>query len=261
MQLAANVSWLYRHLDEAERFAAAAADGFEAVEILMPYAQTPAWYDQQLRAAGVALVLINTPTGAGPGRLGWAAVPGAEAEFAAAFAQARAVAQATGCGRIHVMAGAATASPQAERDRVLRHNLERALRWSETDGLLLTLEPLNRTDMPGYHYHWPEHAVAVLREFASPRLRLQFDYYHVVMEGLDAMATVRACAPWIGHVQIAGAQGRYEPELARDGLLEAVAALPGLGYDSWLGCEHQPRTTPAEGLRWCEPLRQRGVVR
>lgn len=51
MQLSANLSWLYRHLDWSERFQAAVADGFQGVEILLPYDYAPAWYAQQLQAA------------------------------------------------------------------------------------------------------------------------------------------------------------------------------------------------------------------
>lgn len=260
MQLAANLSWLYRHLDEPARFEAAAADGFEGVEILMPYAQPPAWYAAELRAAGLQLVLFNTPLGAGPGRIGWAAVPGAEAEFAASFAQVRAVAEATGCRRVHLMAGVVAGVPEADWQSVFRRNVQQALRWAEADGLVLCLEALNRADNPGYAYYLPEQVLPFLREFNSPHLRMQFDYYHCAKEDLPFEATVRECAPWIGHTQIAGRDGRYEPDLANPQLLEAVALLPELGYDSWLGCEYQARHTPAQGLVWCRPLHERGVL-
>lgn len=261
MQLSANLSWLYRHLDWSERFEAAARDGFKGAEILAPYEQSPEWYAQRLRDAGLALALINTPAGEGRGRLGWAAIPGAQAEFIQAFDRARAVAQATGCRRIHVMAGHVEGLPRADCLQALHRNLEHALALAEHDGLVLTLEALNRADMPGYFYHLPEQVVEVLRRFESPRLRLQFDYYHCVKERLDAPQSTADCAPWIGHVQIAGADAnRNEPDLNQHGLLESVAALPGLGYDGWLGCEYQPRTVPAENLSWCQPLRDQGVL-
>ena len=74
MRLSANLTWLYHDLDWARRFGAAAADGFAAAEILLPYDQPPQWYAAQLRAAGLELTLFNTPIGAGQGRLGWAAI-------------------------------------------------------------------------------------------------------------------------------------------------------------------------------------------
>src|SRR5690606_9901652 len=143
----------------------------------------------------------------------------------------------------------------------LHRNLEYALALADQDDLVLTLEALNRSDVPGYFYHTPEQVIQVLSRFDSPRLRLQFDYYHCVKEGLDPRSCVAACAPWIGHAQIAGDDGRHEPDLQQHGLLAAVAALPDLGYDSWLGCEYQPRALAADGLAWCLPLRELGVLR
>ena len=218
------------------------------------------WYARHLQAHGLELALINTPIEPGPGRLGLAAVPGAEADFRRGFDRARAVAGVTGCRRIHVMAGHVADLDAAACRATLLRNLAHALELAEQDQLTLTLEALNRTDMPGYCYHLPSQAIEILAHFDSPHLRLQFDCYHCVKEELDLPREVQAAAPWIGHVQIAGAPDRHEPDLLRDGLLEAVAALPALGYDSWLGCEYQPRHGAAEGLGWCEPLRRRGVL-
>lgn len=260
MRLAANLNWMYRDLAEPERFAAAARDGWRFVEIQLPYAQSPQWYAGQLNRHALDLVLINTPIEAGAGHLGVAALPGAETAFAHGFDRARAVADATGCRRIHVMAGA-VAGVAADRWRAtLRRNLERAVEHARRDRLTLTLEALNRIDMPGYAYHWPSQVTEILASIDCAELRLQFDCYHVVKEGLDLLRELRAAAAWIGHVQIAGAPERHEPALERDGLLEAVSALPTLGYDGWLGCEYAPAAGVADGLIWCEPLRQRGVL-
>lgn len=260
MQLAANLSWLYRHLDWSERFQAAAHDGFRGVEILLPYDYPPAWYAHYLREAELTLVLINTPIGQDQGSLGWAAIPGAQKQFQQSFDSARAVAQATGCRRIHMMAGYTQDLPHDACISTMQHNLDYALALADRDDLVLTLEALNRSDMPGYFYHQPEQAINILRSYNSPRLRLQFDYYHCMKEQLDILASVAACGPWIGHVQIAGVDGRHEPDLSQHSLLEGVSALPVMGYNSWLGCEYQPRTVPADNLIWCQPLRNQGIL-
>ena len=260
MRLAANLSWLYPQLPWEQRFAAARQDGFDAVEILLPYDHPPAWYAAQLREHGLTLALFNTPIAPEAGRLGLAAIPGAQAQFRDAFARARAVAEATGCRRVHCMAGATAAFDAADCQHTLRQNLEHALALAEQDDLTLTLEPLNRIDVPDYFYHRPDEAVPVLQHFRSPRLRLQFDYYHCARESLDLQQAVRDAAPWIGHVQIAGAPVRCEPDLSAAGWLDAVAALPAHGYDSWLSCEYRPRTTAGDGLHWCQPLRDRRVL-
>lgn len=261
MRLAANLTWLYAHLPLAERFDAAARDGFEAVEVLLPYDATPAWYAAAARQAGLQWALFNTPVGEGPGRLGWAAVPGAEAEFAQVFARALAVADATGCRSIHVMAGHVAAHDPAACQATLLANLEHALREAEPRGLTLCLEALNRQDMPGYHYHLPEQTLAIVQHFDTPSLQLQLDFYHCVKEGLDPRAVVQRAAGRIGHAQIAGAPDRYEPDLAQHHLLDGLALLHASGYDGYLGCEYRPRALPAAGLGWAAPAREQGWIR
>ena len=260
MQLAANLSWMYPQLPWEQRFAAARQDGFDAVEILLPYEYEPAWYADRLREQGLTLALFNTPIDADAGRMGLAAIPGAHDAFRGAFDRALAVADATGCRRIHCMAGNTAALDPIACGQAMLHNLEYALGLAEPDGLTLTLEPLNRIDAPDYFYHRPQEAILVLQHLRSPNLRLQFDYYHCARESLNLLQTVHQVTPWIGHVQIAGAPVRCEPDLAAEGWLAAVAALPALGYNSWLSCEYKPRSTAAEGLAWCQPLRDQGLL-
>lgn len=260
MKLAANLSWLYPHMAWDQRFAAARHDGFDAVEILLPYDHAPAWYADQLRAHDLTLALFNTPIGPDAASMGLAAIPGAQAQFRRGFDQARAVAQATGCRRIHCMAGAIAGLERAACRKTLLQNLDHALALAQRDGLTLTLEPLNRLDAPDYFYHQPAEAVSILQQFQSPALRLQFDYYHCARESLHLLQAVRDAAPWIGHVQIAGAPVRNEPDLSGADWLDAVALLPTIGYDGWLSCEYAPRSTAAEGLHWCQPLRDRGLL-
>ena len=258
MQLAANLTWLYAHLPLAQRFDAAAQDGFSAVEILLPYDEPAAWYAHALRASGLQLALFNTPVSEGAGRLGLAAVPGAQQQFRSDFAQALDLAQATGGRCLHVMAGHVAEHAWADCGDTLLDNLDHALPLAQAQGVQLSLEALNRSDMPGYFYHLPEQALAIVRHFNSPWLRLQFDFYHCVKEGLDVRAEVKLAAGWVGHAQIAGAPDRYEPDLTQDHLLQGLRQLHQSGYDGWLGCEYRPRSLPAAGLPWCDVPRLEG---
>ena len=98
-QFAANLSLMYTELPFLERFAAAASDGFSAVEYLFPYAFAPAELAARLRANGLRQVLFNAPP-AGlertamasaweQGARGTAALPGCEAEFRGGVLEAR----------------------------------------------------------------------------------------------------------------------------------------------------------------------------
>lgn len=258
VQLAANLSWLYPGESPEQRFAAAARDGFGAVEILQPYDHDADWHARALDRHRLKAVLINTPVAEGRGRWGLAAIPGAETAFRAGFARALDVASAIGCPRIHVMAGDVSGLDPAQCRWALLANVDAALELAVPRGIGLSLEPLNRIDAPGYFYAQPEQALAVVRRFDTPWLTLQFDFYHCVREALDAPAEAERAAPWVGHLQIAGAPERCEPDLQRDRLLDALGALVAGGYAGWIGCEYRPRGGVAQGLGWCEPLRERG---
>lgn len=62
-RFAANLSMLYNDLDFLDRFAAAARDGFAAVEYLFPYAYAPEQLAALLQQQGLQQVLFNAPPG------------------------------------------------------------------------------------------------------------------------------------------------------------------------------------------------------
>ena len=62
-RFAANLSMLYPEHPFLERFAAAAADGFEAVEYLFPYEYSPQELRQRLNDNGLVQALFNAPPG------------------------------------------------------------------------------------------------------------------------------------------------------------------------------------------------------
>jgi hydroxypyruvate isomerase len=252
MKLAANISLLYTELPMLERIAAAARDGFEGVEVLFPYDVEPAVLRQGLDDAGLPLVLINTPLGAA-GALGLAAVAGAEPLFREALQRALDVASATACPSIHVMAGRPT---EAGWQGTLIDNLRWAATLASERGIVLTLEPLNHLDMPGYAYQRPAQVVALLQQIDQPNVRLQFDLFHVAREGLDAVQELAAFSPWIHHVQIADAPDRTQPDLAKPEVRRPLTALVALPYTGWLGLEYKPQGATAGSLAWREPLRE-----
>src|SRR5437588_552181 len=89
---AANLAYLFTERPFIERFGAAAAAGFEAVELQLPYDQAPSAVRAELDRHGLIMLGINTPPGRAPGgEVGVAAIPGREAEFAALFHQAQIV--------------------------------------------------------------------------------------------------------------------------------------------------------------------------
>jgi len=267
-RFAANLSWLYTELPFAQRFEAAARDGFKAVEILSPYAWPAAELKALLAAHGLELVLLNTPpagTDAAGIERAWASaergtacLPGREAEFDAGLALALDCARALDCPRVHVMAGVLPAGAEREALQPLYvANLRRAAAQAARDGIELLIEPINGRDIPGYFLNRQDHAHEIVEAVGAPNLKVQMDLYHCqVVEG-DVATKLRRHLPGgrVGHIQVAGVPARGEPDAGELHYPYLFDLLDELGYAGWVGCEYRPARGAApgattDGLGW-----------
>lgn len=251
-RFAANLSMMYQEHAFLDRFAAAAADGFRAVEFLFPYAHPAAEVAARLRGAGVANVLFNFPPGNwDAGERGMAAIPGREAEFAATVAKALQYAMALDCPRLHVMAGI----PAKDADRAACRatyvaNLRLAAAAAAKSGREVLIEPINTRDMPGYFLNRQDEAHRIREEVGAPNLKVQLDLYHCqIMEG-DLAAKIRRDIAHVGHVQVAGVPERHEPDRGEVNFPFLFDLLDEVGYRGWIGCEYRPRAGSSAGLGW-----------
>lgn len=274
-QFAANLNWLYAELPFDQRFEAAARDGFRAVELMSPYSCPAAELKALLAANALELVLLNAPPGgtdaasieaawALPGCRGTACLPGHEAEFAAGFALALDYARQLDCPRIHVMAGVLPGGlPREAAQAVYAGNLRRAVARAAAVGVEVLIEPINTRDIPGYFLNRQDHAHEIIRQVGAANLKVQMDLYHCqVVEG-DLAMKLRRYLPTgrIGHIQIAGAPGRNEPDVGEINYPYLFALLDELGYGGWVGCEYKPVRGPApgatsHGLGWLAEARR-----
>ena len=125
---AANLTMLYNEHDFIDRFAAAAADGFAAVEYLFPYAYKKELLAEQLEEHRLTQALHNMPAGDwAAGERGIACIPGREEEFRAGVVSAIEYATALGCRRVNCLAGIPPKGvPAVEARRTFVENLEHA---------------------------------------------------------------------------------------------------------------------------------------
>lgn len=259
-RFAANLSWLYTDRPFLDRFAAAAADGFEAVECLFPYEHPPEAVQERLRAHGLVLALINLPPGDwSAGERGLAALPGRQEDFRAALEQALAYAGATGCRLVHAMAGVAPRGVPPDRvHRTYVDNLRHAARRAAQEGVTVTIEPINARDMPGYHLQYQQQAHDVVAEVGEPALAVQMDLYHCqIMEG-DLTRRLQRHLPGVAHLQIAGVPDRAEPDRGEVHYPWIFEQLDRLGYRGFVGCEYRPRGDTSAGLGWLRRWRAGG---
>ncbi|MEK0100396.1 2-oxo-tetronate isomerase, partial [Streptomyces sp. A475] len=253
-RFAANLSTLYPEHDFLDRFAAAAADGFEAVEYLFPYAYEATELRRRLDAHGLRQVLFNAPPGDwDAGERGIAALPGREAEVREGVDRALEYAAALDCPRVHMMAGLVpqNADPAPYRATYLS-NLAHAAERAATAGVDILIEPINGRDMPGYFLNRQADAHTIVKEVGTPNLKVQLDLYHCqIVEG-DLTATLRRDLPTgrVAHLQIAGVPDRHEPDAGELNLRHLMSVVDELGFDGWIGCEYFPKAGTSEGLGW-----------
>jgi hydroxypyruvate isomerase len=237
----ANLTLLFTELPFLERFAAAKAAGFEAVEVLFPYDDPAPQILDRLDATRLPLALINCPPpNYAGGPRGFAAIPGQEDRFRSDFRRAARYAATLDARHLHVMAGAAE-GPEA------RAAFVRNLAWAAgaAPTLSLTIEPINRGDMPGYFLSDYALALDILREVGAPNLRLQFDAYHAQRITGDVPGTWEAVRAQVAHVQVAGYEGRHEPDDPA-----FLLRLDADGYKGWVSGEYVPRGRTEDGLGW-----------
>ena len=261
-QFAANLSMMYVEHPFLERFGAAAADGFTAVEYLFPV-RAPAQPNlpRGWPSTGCSQVLFNAPPGQfEAGERGIACLPGREDEFRRGWLeQALPYAAALRCPRVHVMAGLMpTGAERAQLRATYVANLAWAAREAAAAGIDVLIEPINRRDIPGYFLNRQDDAHEIVAEIGAPNLKVQMDLYHCqIVEG-DLAMKLRKYLPSgrVGHIQIAGVPDRHEPD---DGEVEHAylfALIDALGWCGHIGCEYRPAGATSAGLGWFAPYRQ-----
>jgi hydroxypyruvate isomerase len=251
-RLAANLGYLFVERPLLDRFGAAAASGFGAVELTFPYSEPADAVRREIERHQLKILGINTPLGAA-GEPGLAGIPGRERDFDAMFRTALDYASAVGAMSIHCMSGQVPPAQQAEGEKVFAANISRASELAGERGLMILLEPINRRDRPDYLLHRPEQAAAVINQVGRSNVRIQFDFYHVQIEGGDLMTRFARFHPVIAHVQIAAVPSRAEPDEGEVNYAAILSMLDHSGYGGFVACEYKPRKRTEDGLSWAKP--------
>jgi hydroxypyruvate isomerase len=260
---------LFTHLPLNDRAAAAAAAGFDAVEVWWPFATpTPSAreigrFETALRAAGTQLVAINLhegdPLGGDRGRTSWPHATGAVRANAEIVLD---IAEATGCRLVNALYGnhLPELDPRVQRDVALE-NIAYLAQRARPRGVTVVLETLNRFDSPAFPLVRLETTMKLLDEARAraglDNIALLFDVYHLHRGGHDLVEQIRLAADRIGHVQLADDPGRGRPGSGTIDFTAVLAALHGVGYQGYLGLEYVPDPGSPGGR---PPLMDSGAV-
>jgi hydroxypyruvate isomerase len=249
-RFAANLAYLFTERPLIERFGAAAAAGFKAVELQFPYDHSAAAVKAELDRHGLVQLGVNTAVGGRERDCGLAAVPGRERDWEVVFKQSLDFTVAVGGTAIHCMTGAVPPEQRPAAEKVFIANLSRAADLAQEQNVTLLIEPINIRDRPDYFLSRVEHAADLIRRIDKPNVRIQFDFYHVQIMSGDLIKRFEKHLPLIGHVQIAAVPSRAEPDEGEINYFGVFDALDRLGWSGWTACEYRPRGRTEDGLGW-----------
>jgi hydroxypyruvate isomerase len=252
-QLAPNVDLLFSEAGEstADRVRAAAAAGFDAVEMWGPTGKDIPALKEALQETGVQL----TAQLAEP-RMQFMIPPRNHEPFYEGLDAGVAVAQQLGCPRIVV--GSGTGFGGRKRQDQLDELIEiftRGVSHIAGSGITLVLEPVNvRVDHPGALLDRTSEAVYVAKGVNSPHFGVLYDLYHSTVEGEDVAAELANAGDLIKYVQIADAPGRGEPGSGSIDWRARLADVQNSGYAGPIGLEYYPTIDSAKSVQWIQEL-------
>jgi hydroxypyruvate isomerase len=258
-RIAANISMLYCELPMLDRFEAAAASGFDGVEMQFPYAEPGEALAHSESVASMPVVLINAPVSR-EHPTGLAGRPGMSATFRSQLTQIRDYAEALAVDFVHVPAGRVDFPEERELCcAIYAENLLHAADVLAPLGVTVLIEALNTHDYPNYLVDSLDRAESIL-DRCRQRIGLQFDLYHVARMSQDPAAQLEKRLPRVRHVQFADVPGRHEPGTGETNFESSLSVLDAYGYRGWLSAEFSPVAATATGLGWLESWRRRSAL-
>lgn len=255
-QLSANISMLFTELPFLQRFAAARAAGFGAVEIQFPYAYPARDIRAQLEEHELELILINLP--AGDWEAGDRGIAGNWArrdEFQAGLQKTLEYVDVLQPRAVNLLVGAS--EDIDENDLAILQNIRISAEALAEEGVLLLVEPINTIDVPNFALPTAFAALDVISEFESDNIKLQLDVYHALRMDEDPLEILRDHIDQIGHIQIADLPGRHQPGTGDVDWTLFFQALDAVKYDGAVGLEYIPQGSTEASFSL---LKQMGVL-
>jgi hydroxypyruvate isomerase len=250
-----SVSMMWRDLPIPERFRAAKAAGFTGVEVQVPAEAPAADWAAASAEAGLPVLLLNLDMGdflgGGPGLSG---VPGREAAFADALAAGVEATRLLKPAFLHI--GPSRVPDGESREACLavyRANVAKVAAATAGLGTQLVVEAVNRMEAPTALIGSTAEAAAEA-EASGGALMLLFDLYHSAAAGEDPLASYRAHAALVAHVQFSDLPGRQPPGRGTLDFRALFAGLEATGYAGPYGAEYMSFAGTAETLGWMAEL-------
>ncbi len=139
--------------------------------------------------------------------------------------------------------------PRDVQHKSIVEGLKRAHDVVAPHGVTLIVEPLNTlVNHQGYYLNHTPEAFEIMREVASPNVKILFDIYHVqIMDG-NLIATIRQNIASIGHFHVGDVPGRHEPGTGEINYTNVFRAIRETGFRDFVAMEYGPSKDPMATL-------------
>lgn len=248
------IETLYTELPFLDRFQAAKADGFGAVEFW-------SWTDKDLDGVKAAAERAGIAISGFNGDADFSLIDPAQRGGYLAFLRRSAdAAQRIGARSVTIHSNAlGEGGVVVDRCDDLSHTVKLCAMFdtlydcagiAEEAGIRINLEALNTTtDHQGNFLATTRMAAELTALVGSPMLKILYDVYHMQLNEGSLCDNIRAYGAQIGHVHVADAPGRHEPGTGEINYRSVYACLKEVGYQGLIGYELFPKTTTAEAVR------------
>ncbi|MDO8586527.1 MAG: TIM barrel protein [Armatimonadota bacterium] len=207
------------------------------------------------RDTGVVVnnIVVNAPDAGIGGSL---VDPADRPKYLKRLAETIKVAKDLGCSKMITCTGNARLGvSRGEQHKSVVDTLKAAAEIAAPAGVTLFLEPLNTlVDHDGYFLDSADEGAEIVREVASPNVKLLYDVYHMqIMQG-NVLARIENYIDIIGHFHSAGVPGRHELSEGELNYPAILKKIDSLGYNGYFGLEYWPALDDAESLRQMREL-------
>lgn len=183
--------------------------------------------------------------------------PAQRQQFLADITRSASLAVDLACANLIVTSGPAMPGvPRDEQHWHLADVLKEAAATAADADVTLVLEPLNQFDHPGTYLSSSDEGFAIVREVASPHVKLCFDIYHQQISEGNLTRRIVENLDLIGHIHVADVPGRHEPGTGEINYEHLFGILREHGYRGYVGLEYLPLVDAAASLRAVRALSQ-----
>jgi len=252
LKFSANLGFLFTECTSIiEQYQLARQWGFKAIEHPFPAKQIDHQKLLEVKnQLNLELALVNIDTDP-EAKFGCASFPQQQEAFKKNFHSTLDFAKMFNCKKIHLMSGKLEQAPTKEHHETFLSNLKYAASFLEQEDITGVIEPINHYSVPGYFLHDYKYAIDAIKSVGSSNIKLMLDLFHMQMIQGNIVNSMKELQPFIGHVQIAQAPNRNEPNSPGEVNFKYVLQeLEKIGYQDFVGCEYKPLTTTSEGLTW-----------